>query len=569
MHRASLPFRTSALLLFILAHPLPAQRAPRGRTTEEARTDSVFGAFDRSDAPGCSVGVFRDGAVRYARGYGMANLELGIANSPHTVFDVGSVSKQFTAMSILLLQQDGKLNIDESVRKYVPELPAYADQITLRQLLSHTSGIRDHFGLLEVAGRDFDGTADTVDYLRLITRSAAPNFEPGTRYLYSNSGFVLLAQIVYRVSGMPLSRFAAERIFGPLGMRDTYFQDDHTQIIPNRATAYMPRGDHWAIRMSEFDDMAGAGGLHTTVEDFQKWLRNYDSLSVGSREIVGAMTTPTKLKNDSLAGTPPESWYGLGIGTGTWRGLPVNAHTGVWGGYRAAFLRFPNNNLSVATFCNFTTAGPDTLAKRVAAVWLGNALSPDVATAWQDSVRRAPRVSAPAASLAPLAGAWRNELLGELRRTDVSGDTLYMLTGRRMPLVPLGGSRFRATPATLISFEGDSAGAPNRLVVRSATSATTFTRVPLASSAARLTDYVGRYYTPEVDVAWQVRPDSGGLVVTRDGRRVGKLELVSRDLFLQGGSTMQFIRDRSGRITGFVLEAGRVRHLRFDRQPSR
>ncbi len=560
----------TALLLLLVAHPLAAQqRAAGGRTPEEARTDSVFSAFDRSDSPGCSVGVFRDGAIRYARGYGMANLELGFANSPHTVFDVGSVSKQFTAMSILLLQKDGKLDIDESVRKYIPELPAYADHITLRELLSHTSGIRDHFGLLEIAGRDFDGTADTVDYLRYITHSAAPNFEPGTRYLYSNSGFVLLAQIVYRVSGMPLARFAAERIFSPLGMRDTRFQDDHTQIIPNRATAYMPRGDHWAIRMSEFDDMAGAGGLHTTVEDFQKWLRNYDSVTVGSRDIVAAMTTPTKLKNDSLAGTPPESWYGLGVGVGTYRGLPVNSHTGVWGGYRAAFLRFPQNNLAVATFCNFTTAGPDTLAQRVASVWLGNALSPDVVTTWRDSLRRAPRASVSAASLAALAGAWRNDVLGEVRRTDVSGDTLYMLTGRRAPLVPLGDNRFRAAPATLVTFEGDSAGAPNRLVIRSATTATTFTRMPLASTTAKLTDYQGSYYSPEVEVAWQVRPDSGGLAVMRDGRRVGKLEPVSRDVFLEDGSTMQFTRDRSGRVTGFVLEAGRVRHLRFDRQPSR
>ena len=568
MHRTG-SILPAAFLLLCTAWPLAAQRAPGSRAPEEARTDSVFRAFDRSDGPGCSVGVFRNGAIRYARGYGMANLELGVANSPHTVFDVGSVSKQFTAMSILLLQKDGKLNIDESVRKYIPELPAYADRITLRELLSHTSGIRDHFGLLEIAGRDFDGTADTVDYLRYITRSAAPNFEPGTRYLYSNSGFVLLAQIVYRVSGMPLSRFAQERIFTPLGMRDTRFQDDHTLIIPNRATAYMPRGDHWAIRMSEFDDMAGAGGLHTTVEDFQTWMRNYDSVYVGSREIVAAMTTPTKLKNDSLAGAPPESWYGLGIGVGTYRGLPVDSHTGVWGGYRAAFLRFPENDFAVATFCNFTTAGPDTLAKRVAAVWLGSALSPDIATTWQDSLRQAPRASVSAGSLAALAGAWRNDVLGEVRRTDVSGDTLYMLTGRRAPLVPLGGNRFRAAPATLITFEGDSAGAPNRLVVRSATSATTFTRVPLASTTAKLTDFQGSYFSPEVETTWQVRPDSGGLVVMRDGRRVGKLEPVSRDIFLQDGSTMDFTRDRSGRVTGFVLEAGRVRHLRFDRQPSR
>lgn len=568
MPRPSPTFR-ALLLLVALTSPLGAQRPAADRPVEELRTDSVFRSIDRSDGPGCAVGVFRNGAVRYARGYGMANLELGVAITPHTVFDVGSVSKQFTAMSILLLQKDGKLNIDESVRKYIPELPAYADRITLRELLSHTSGIRDHFGLLEVAGRDFDGTADTVDYLRYITRSAAPNFEPGTRYLYSNSGFVLLAQIVYRVSGMPLSRFAAERIFTPLGMRDTRFQDDHTLIIPNRSTAYMPRGDHWAIRMSEFDDMAGAGGLHTTVEDFQKWLRNYDSLTVGNRDIVAAMTTPTKLKNDSLAGTPPESWYGLGIGVGTFRGLPVNSHTGVWGGYRAAFLRFPANDLGIATFCNFTTAGPDTLAQKVAAAWLGSALSADVSGAWRDSLQHLPRATVSGGDLSALAGAWRNDVLGEVRRTDVSGDTLYMLTGRRMPLVPIGGRRFRAGPTSLVSFEGDSTGAPNRLVVRSATTATTFVRTPVVTRTANLSDYVGNYYSPEVDVAWQVRPDSGGLAAMRYGRRIAKLDPVSRDVFLESGSTMEFTRDRAGRITGFTLDAGRVRHLHFDRQPTR
>ena len=201
--RSPRPALLVAAVFLLATPPAAAQQSVGERDARAIRTDSVFRAFDRTDSPGCAVGVFRKGITQYARGYGMASLELGVANTPRTVFDVGSVSKQFTAMSIMLLAKDGKLSIDDAVRKYVPELPAYADRITIRQLLSHTSGIRDHFGLLEVAGRSFEGTADTVDYLRYITHSAEPYFEPGTLYLYSNSGFVLLSTIVTQVR--PLS----------------------------------------------------------------------------------------------------------------------------------------------------------------------------------------------------------------------------------------------------------------------------------------------------------------------------------------------------------------------------
>ena len=559
--------RTAALLLAAAA-PLVAQRAASS-DPRPSRVDSVFRLFDRTDGPGCAVGVYQHGAVTYARGYGMASLELGVAISPRTVFDVGSLSKEFTAMSILLLQQDGKLSIDDPVRKYVPELPAYADRITLRQLLSHTSGIRDHFDLLDVAGQDFDGTADTVDYLRLITRSARPNFEPGTRYLYSNSGFVLLATIVYRVSGEPLPRFAAERIFTPLGMRDTRFQDDHTLVIPNRATAYAPRRGSWARRMSQFDGMAGAGGLHTSVEDFQRWIRNYDEATVGSKEIIAAMLTPTRLVNDSLASSGPDSYYGLGVGVGKYRGLRVDSHTGVWAGYRAAFDRFPDQDFTVATFCNFTTSGPDSLARKVAAIYLGDAMVPDFAAAWRDTLLRSPAVTRSVAELRPLTGSWRNVELGEVRRTELAGDTLVLRTGSRAALVPLGARRFRAAPATEVSFTGDRAGAPTALLVRSGGNTTTFDRVASPASSVRLADYDGDYYNPEVEVTFHLRMDGDSLVAWRGGRREGTLHPASRDLFVDGSSEVDFTRDRSGRLTGFVLEAGRVRHLRFDLQPGK
>ena len=567
--RSPRPALLVAAVFLLATPPAAAQQSVGERDARAIRTDSVFRAFDRTDSPGCAVGVFRKGITQYARGYGMASLELGVANTPRTVFDVGSVSKQFTAMSIMLLAKDGKLSIDDAVRKYVPELPAYADRITIRQLLSHTSGIRDHFGLLEVAGRSFEGTADTVDYLRYITHSAEPNFEPGTRYLYSNSGFVLLSTIVYRLSGKSLARFAAERIFTPLGMTDTRFQDDHALVIPNRATAYQPRGDQWSVRMSQFDGMAGAGGLHTSVEDFQRWIRNYDEGTVGGREVLAAMLTPTRLRNDSLASSGPDAAYGLGVSVGTYRGLRVNSHSGVWAGYRAYFERYPEQDLSVGTFCNFTTAGPDTLARKVAAIYLEREMGPDIASAWRATLLGAPRAAISTTELTPLIGVWRSATLGEVRRTELAGDTLVFQSGTRLPLIPLGSRRFRAAPASEVSFEGDSAGKPTRLVVRTASNATTFARVAAPASPVNLAEYAGTYYSPEVEVSNMLRVDKGTLVLWRDGRKVGVLEPAYRDVFMRGASTLEFTRDRRGRITGYALEAGRVRHLRFDIQPGK
>lgn len=563
------PLVLVALLLFGVANEPSAQQILGQRDVHAIRADSVFRAFDRTDAPGCALGVYRHGTTLYARGYGMASLELGVPITPRTVFDVGSVSKQFTAMSILLLAKDGKLSIDDAVRKYVPELPAYADRVTIRQLLSHTSGLRDHFGLLEAAGRSFEGTADTVDFLRLITRSAEPNFEPGTRYLYSNSGFVLLSTIVYRVSGKSLATFAAERIFTPLGMTDTRLQDDHSLVIPGRATAYQPRGAQWAVRMSQFDGMAGAGGLHTSVEDFQRWIRNYDDAAVGGRETIAAMLTPTRLRNDSVAFTGPEAAYGLGVSVGTHRGLRVNSHSGVWAGYRADFERFPDQDLTVATFCNFTTAGPDSLARRVAAIYLSKEMGPDVATERRAALLGAPRVTLSAAELAPLEGAWRNELLGEVRRTELAGDTLVLIAGTRIPLVPLSARRFRGAPASEVRFRQDSAGQPARMLVTTGATEVAFTRVAPQASTVGLAEYAASYFSAEVDARYDLRLERDTLALWRDGRRVGAVEPAYRDVFMRGTSAMTFTRDGKGHVNGFLLEAGRVRHLRFTRTADR
>ena len=257
---------TAALLVaFVAPSTARTQQIIGARDARAIRADSVFARFDRTDSPGCALGVYQDGRILYARGYGMASLEHGVALSPRSVLDVGSISKQFTAMSILMLQKEGKLSLDDPIRKYIPEMPAYADRITLRRALSQTSGLRDLYIMMGQTGQTFAG--DTIDALRVITRSAEPNYEPGARYLYTNSGWILAAQIVYRLTGKTLAQFADERIFRPLGMHDTRYLADVATIIPNGAEGYAPASGGakgFRVARSTYDGaIMGAGAVHT------------------------------------------------------------------------------------------------------------------------------------------------------------------------------------------------------------------------------------------------------------------------------------------------------------------
>src|SRR5258705_545977 len=247
---------------------------PQGKMAKAA--DEVFADLTKLGSPGCALAAARDGKIIYEKGYGLANIEEGVSITPQTVFDIGSTSKQFTSASILLLEKQGKLSLQEDIRKYLPEIPDYGHQITIRHLLNHTSGLRDYLTLFELAGVNTDSVTTDDDALAIIARQKALNFEPGSDWLYSNSGFFLLSVIVKRVSGKTLRQFATETIFEPLQMTQTVFRDEHTQLLPNRAMAYDPKegGTGYTLDFSYFEQ-TGDGAVHTSVEDLLKWDENF------------------------------------------------------------------------------------------------------------------------------------------------------------------------------------------------------------------------------------------------------------------------------------------------------
>ena len=355
--------------IFVLDGPARAQRTD---TTIPA-VDAIFAPWDETGSPGCALGVVEDGEFIYERGYGFANLDWGIPSATDTVFYVGSVSKQFTAAVIALLAEEGAVDLDENIREYFPEIPKYVRPITVRHLVHHTSGLRDIYTLMSLAGIRLEDVFTDKQAIELIAAQRETNFEPGSEYLYSNSGYFLLAQLVERVSDKTLREFAEEKIFAPLGMKDTHFHDRPGHIVGRRAISYQDSDvdEHQEFQVSYLGnfDKVGAGGLYTTVRDLLLWDRNFYSGDVGGKPFLDLIHTRGVLNDGS------QLTYAFGLTVDEYRGSKTVSHGGSMMGFKAAYLQFPEQRFSVITTCNLGSINPMPLAQQVADVYLGDQLA--------------------------------------------------------------------------------------------------------------------------------------------------------------------------------------------------
>jgi len=335
------------------------------------KVDELFKEWDTIDSPGAAVGIFKDGKIAYARGYGLANLDHSIPISPQTVFRVGSVSKQFTAMCIALLIEQGKISLDYDMRKYLPEMHEFDPPVTIRQMIHHTSGIRDYLVLQGLAGRSDGYFYTSREVVDLISRQKNLNFKPGSKYSYSNSGYFLLAEIVGRVSGMKTSDYARKFIFEPLGMNHTHFHDNPKMVVKNRASGYMPLdGDGFKIHMTQLN-MIGDGGIFTSVEDFFKWDQNFyaNKLGQGTQDLIRMILTRGRL-NDGR-----EMNYAFGLVISRYRGLRTVSHGGFFVGFKAHYLQFPDHRFSVVILSNLGSFNPGMIAQSIADVYLAKSFT--------------------------------------------------------------------------------------------------------------------------------------------------------------------------------------------------
>lgn len=531
----------------VAAQPLPLD--------QRLLVDKVFAAFDRNDSPGCAVAIYRNGEIAYARGYGVASLEHRVPITPTTVFDIGSTSKQFTAFSILLLERDGKLSLDDDVQKYVPELQPLEPVITIRHLLHHTSGLRDYLTLWRLAGMKTENWTTQADAVRLAARQRRGNFPAGAEWLYSNTGYLLLGEIVQRVSGQSLREFAAARIFTPLGMAHTFFLDSHTEVIPGRATGYVPRdGGGFSVDMSNFEQ-TGDGAVQTTVEDLLRWDSNFYDPKVGDRALleraqaVGALASGKKLD------------YAAGLMIGTYRGLPTVRHGGSWAGYRADLLRFPTARTSIACLCNVGSAMPSVFADRVAEIVLASQLAPKAGPAAAAS--GAAGAVAPA-WLESLAGYYEHAVTGAFRRLTVM-DGVPLAFGQRFKAI--AADRFLGQAAGLeLYFPPVGAGGLQEMhIIRDGRDAEVCRRV-VPPTGANLAEFAGTYYSDELDATWTLASRDGRLTVQILNDPPTALDLVKPDVFVADqGLVLRFERE-GGAVARASVQAGRVTNLVFARR---
>ena len=533
-----------------------------------AEVDAIFADYDSTTSPGCSLGIVRDGALIYSRGYGMANLEYGIALSPKSVFRTASVGKQFTAMAIAVLHQQGKLSLDDPLSKYFPEFPAWAGEVTIRHLVHHTSGIRDYLTLAWLAGKG-DEEYYTDEYvLDLLAAQQNLNFPPGDQHLYSNSGYLLLAHTVKRVTGSPLREWADENMFGVLGMRNSHFHDDHTHIVPFRADGYKPTDDGFSISMTILD-MVGDGGVYTTVEDFLLWDRNFyeNKLGGGGDELIRLVTTPGQLNDDG------EMTYAFGLDVGEYLGLPLISHGGAFVGFRTDTIRFPEQRFSVAVYCNRADANPGRRSRKVAELYLADVMEP-VDDLEAESMAESEAADIPAESLEALSGHYWDEKERSVWEVTFSDGRLELVMSNelRIEMVPLAADRFAVETPWFNAEAAFTADADGELKMAfradGAEEPDLFERfVPREPSPKELEAYSGTFFSDELGVSYAVAAEEGSLVFKIVRHESHQLEPLFDEVFSTDDyGTFEFTRGSDGVVDGFTLDAGRVRNLEFERR---
>lgn len=464
------------MFVFLAAFCCPLLVNAQLTPDQEARIDAVFRKWDQQDMPGAALAVIQNGTIVYQKGYGMANIEHQIPIGPETVFYIGSVSKQFVAMCMLLLEEQGKLDLDADIRTYLPEFPDYGYPITTRNLIHHTSGIRDNLTLWELIGRSHLDEIPESEIYELIMRQEQLNFEPGTEYRYSNSCYFMMSLIVERITDQSLREYADEHIFSKLGMEHTFFGDDNRRIIPKRASGYHENGEGEIENMIMRFDLVGSGGLYSTVQDLFLWDQNFYDNQLGERgqDLIKDMLTNGRYKDGS------EVDYAFALQNDLYRGLRTVSHSGALGGYRAHYLQFPDQLFSVVILSNVTTFAPGDKAYAVADICLTDELEPK----------------------------------------------------------------------------------PNKGFAV----ASTTVRVSGPTPEIDVSDYSGRYYSPELDYTYDLEVEEEKLVLKIG--EVYRFDLIptTTTLFkMDNGWSVEFQKEADEAASGFLLNAGRVSGLRFVR----
>lgn len=543
------PMKKALVVLLLLSSTAHAQ---------PAKIDAIMKPWTGKTTPGCAVAVVQKGKVTHAKGYGMADLERKVPITPSTLFDIGSTSKQFTAANILMLAAEGKLALDDDIRKYLPELPALTKKpVTIRHLVHHTGGLRDYMPLLMARGKRTEDVTTSKETVAALARQKGVDFEPGAKFEYSNTGYFLLAQIAERADKRSMREQIAARIFKPSGMTASQIFDDHHRLIPGRALGYAPAdGGGWRFDTSQWEQ-TGDGSVITSVLDLAKWDAHFYAPKIGGG---GKALLDAQLQKGKLA-DGKELDYAAGLFHQQYREHAVVLHGGAWAGFRAELMRFPALRTSVIVLCNAASSNPTKLARQIAGVVLGKRLGPDAAPPPSPTAA----LTLTPAELDRWAGRYREKTSGEVivvRREDTK---LVVEAGGTHALEPTSKSVFRLGPSPFrLEFAGT---APKRTVglrgPREENYVEVATYKPAAADVAAL---AGRYWSAELAVLWTIRVEKGTAVLDVFDEYGLPLEMTSKDELASTKSGIGLTLQRGPRgIRGFAASTMGLRGIVFER----
>lgn len=524
--------------------------------------DALVSSMVKSGGPGCTVAVAKAGNILFSKGYGLATVEYDVPNTPNTIFHVASVSKQFTAFAIALLADEGKIALDDDIRKYLPELHDFGHKITINHLIHHTSGLRDQWNLLCLAGWRMDDVITRKQILRVMSHQDELNALPGEEFNYCNTGYTLLAEIVSRVSGQTFPEWCSENIFRPLDMDHTLFYDDHEKIVKNRAYSYQDSPD--GLRKSVLSySVAGATSLFTTAEDLTKWCNNFYRMKAGNAHVMKQMEERGILNSgDTIE-------YAFGQVPDKYKGLKTVSHSGGDAGYRSFLLRFPGQQLSIAVLSNAGSFNPAKLAYGIAEIYLKGSLVQPGREADKSPVAASFNVSE--ALLKKYEGQYELNDEMVISVTVRDGKLIAQGTGQQpITMTARNDSVFVFTDAGIKIVFNERGDAVDRFTLYQGGQTLTAERlVPFDASRVDLKAFAGTYYSPELQTSYTLQISNDTLIASHIRHEPAKMTPVAADEFSTDAwymSKIRFTRNAGGEVMGFRASSGRVKNVRFDKR---
>jgi len=553
-------------ILYFFGALLLASTNTRAELVEQIAIDKIFEQWNNTHSPGGSVGVIKDNKLIFAQGYGLANLEYDIPNSKKSIFLIASTSKQFTAASIILLAEQGKLTLEDRLTKYFPEFPTYGNDITIAHLLNHTSGIRDYLTLSYLAGFNESDVYTDSQVMHWLANQKATEIIPGEQFLYSNYGYWLLGKIVEKASGKSLAEYANQEIFKPLNMQQTHFHNNHKHIVKNRASGYRMIGENqYEISMTSLD-MVGDGGLYTNIEDLKKWDDAFYNRKLFSENFWRMMLKKGKFNNGTL------SSYASGLRLGEHRKLNTIRHGGSFAGYRAEFIRFPEKKLSIIVLAN--RADADSTGK---AYEIANLFIKDKKTKTESSQTNKPdktqqeivEFNMPTSQFDQFSGNFWDEKHSQLQSVFIKNNALMVrVQGNEYLLKAIASDTFSVAniPVNITLKFSTNKNGKRTITTKIADSApSSAVEYDVKKySKEKLNAFSGKYYSNELDAIYQLIIKDDKLVLTINNKIFSPLEIVQTNIAISGRrDTLTFTKSKWDTVSGFNLAARGIKNIWF------